>query len=147
MYCILPVLKPLTRGRQSRCQIGLVKLPLGHPEGPTRQIDVSRQKLSPHCLEAIFDLQLPSPKLSPKMPPKLSLPHKKGLFILFQINPAVRVIARQVRDKNCLAAIFAPRHHSVSSGPLGRILVFFFSHLIVGCPQITPLNLIEDPSL
>ena len=31
----------------------------------------------------------------------------------------MRVIARQVRDKNCLAAIFAPRHQSVSSGPLG----------------------------
>ena len=55
-----------------------------HPEGPARQIDVSRQKLSPHCLEAIFDSQLPSPKLSPKMPPELSLPHKRGLFILFQ---------------------------------------------------------------
>ena len=26
---------------------------------------------------------------------------------------------RQVRDKICLAAIFAPRHQSVSSGPLG----------------------------
>ena len=47
------------------------------------------------------------------------LPHKRGLFILFQNYPAVRVIARQVRDKNCLAAIFAPRHQSVSSGPLG----------------------------
>ena len=56
----------------------------GDPEGPARQIDVSRQKLSPHCLEAIFDSQLPSPKLSPKMPPKLSLPHKRGLFNLFQ---------------------------------------------------------------
>ena len=82
--------------------------------------DVSRQKLSPHCLEAIFDSQLASPKLSPKMPPKLSLPHKRGLSILLlKINPAVRVIARQVRDKNCLAAIFAPRHQSVSSGPRG----------------------------
>ena len=55
-----------------------------YPEGPARQIDVSRQKLSPHCLEAIFDSQLPSPELSPKMPPKLSLPHKRGLFVLFQ---------------------------------------------------------------
>ena len=33
----------------------------------------------------------------------------------------MRVIARQVRDKNCLATIFAPRHQSVSSGPLGRV--------------------------
>ena len=92
----------------------------GFPEGPARQIDVSRQKLSPHCLEATFDSQLPSPKLSSKMPPKLSLPHKRGLFLSsFKINPAVRVIARQVTDKNCLAAIFAPRHQPVSSGPLG----------------------------
>ena len=90
-----------------------------YPEGPARQIDVSRQKLSPHCLEAIFDSQLPLPKLSSKMPPKLSLPTKEGFLSSFKINPAVRVIARQVRDKNCLAAIFAPRHQSVSSGPLG----------------------------
>ena len=53
------------------------------PRGPW-ETDVSRQKLSPHCLEAIFDSQLPSPKLSPKLPPKLSLPHKRGRFILFQ---------------------------------------------------------------
>ena len=45
------------------------------------------KKLSPHCLEAIFDSQLPSPKLSLKMPPKLSLPHKRGLLILFQKLP------------------------------------------------------------
>ena len=62
----------------------LCQLHLHFPEGPPRQIDVSQQKLSPHCLAAIFNSQLPSPKLSPKMPPKLSLPHKRGLFILFQ---------------------------------------------------------------
>ena len=44
---------------------------------------------------------------------------REGFLSSFKINPAVRVIARQVRDKNCLAAIFAPRHQSVSSGPLG----------------------------
>ena len=99
-----------------KCCFGTTNL----PEGPARQIDVSRQKLSPHCPDAIFDSQLPSPKLSPKMPPKLSLPHKRGLFFSsFKINPAVRVIARQVRGKNCPAAMFAPRHQSVSSGPLG----------------------------
>ena len=84
-----------------------------------RHLDVSRQKLTPHCLATIFDSQLPSPKLSPKMPPKLSLAHKRGHFVLFQNIPAVRVIARQLRDKNCLAAIFVPRHQDVSSGPLG----------------------------
>ena len=57
------------------------------------------------------------------MPPKLSLPTREGFFSSLKMNPAVRVIARQVRDKNCLAAIFAPRHQSVSSGPLGRDLL------------------------
>ena len=34
----------------------------------------------------------------------------------------VRVIARQLRDKDCLAAIFfASRHQDVSSGPLGNL--------------------------
>ena len=89
------------------------------PEGPARQIDVSRQKLSPHCLEAIFDSQLPSPKRLLKCLPNCLSPTREGFLSSFKINPAVRVIARQVRDKNCLAAIFAPRHQSVSSGPLG----------------------------
>ena len=43
------------------------------PEGPARHLDASRQKLTPHCLAAIFDSQLPSPKLSLRMPPKLPL--------------------------------------------------------------------------
>ena len=47
-----------------------------------------------HCLATIFDSQLPSPKLSPKMPPKLSLAHKRGHFSSFKITPAVRAIAR-----------------------------------------------------
>ena len=85
---------------------------------PSRHLDVSRRKLTPHCLATIFDSQLPSPKLSPKMPPKLSLAHKRGPFSSFKITPAVRVTARQLRDKNCLAAIFAPRHQGVSFGPL-----------------------------
>ena len=56
-----------------------------NPDGPARHLDVSRQKLTPHCLEIIFDSQLPSPKLSPKMLPKLPLAHKRGsLFPLFK---------------------------------------------------------------
>ena len=53
------------------------------------------------------------------LPDCLSLT-REGFLSSFKINPAVRVIARQVRDKNCLTSIFAPRHQSVSSGPLGR---------------------------
>ena len=41
----------------------------------------------PHCLATIFDSHLPSPKLSPKVPPKLSLTHKRGPFFLFQNYP------------------------------------------------------------
>ena len=40
-----------------------------NPEGPARHLDASQQKLTPHCLTAIFDSQLPSPKVSLKMPP------------------------------------------------------------------------------
>ena len=58
------------------------------PRGPCeRQLDVSRRRLTPHCLATIFDSQLPSPKLSPKMPPKLSLARKRGHFFLFQNDP------------------------------------------------------------
>ena len=89
------------------------------PEGPARHLDVSRQKLTPHCLATIFDSQLPSPTLSLKMPPKMSPAHKRGFFFSFKIAPTVRVTARQLRDKNCLTAIFAPRHLGVSFGPLG----------------------------
>ena len=44
------------------------------------------QKLTPHCLAAIFDSHLPSPKLPLKMPPKLPLPHKRAFFF-FQNCP------------------------------------------------------------
>ena len=55
--------------------LGCVSPPF--PEGPARRLDVSRQKMSPHCLETILDSRLPSPRLSPKMPPKLSLAYKR----------------------------------------------------------------------
>ena len=50
-------------------------------EGHVRHLDVSQQKQSPYFLGTIFDSQLPSPKLSPKTPPKLPLAHKKRLFL------------------------------------------------------------------
>ena len=37
------------------------------------------EHLKPHCLAAIFDSRLPSPELSPKMLPKMSLAHARGL--------------------------------------------------------------------
>ena len=65
----------------------------------------------------------PRPNCLLKCLPNCLSPTREGFLSSFKINPAVRVIARQVRDKNCLAAIFAPRHQSVSSGPLGTDLV------------------------
>ena len=81
-----------------------------YPEGPARHLDVSRQKLTPYCLAAVFDSQLPSPKLSLKVPPKLPLPHKKGHFLLSQNCPRgegnCAAIERQKlsRGNFCLAA-------------------------------------------
>ena len=65
------------------------------------------QKLSPHSLATIFDSKLPSPELSRKTPPKLSLAYKRGLNASLEITSAVRAIARQLRGKNCLAAILS----------------------------------------
>ena len=65
----------------------------------------------------------PRPDCLLKCLPNCFSPTREGFLSSFKINPAVRVIARQVRDKNCLAAIFAPRHQSVSSGPLGGLLL------------------------
>ena len=94
------------------------------------------RELSPHCLETIFDSQLPSPKSSPKCLPNCVSPTGEGIFSSFKITPAVRVTARQLRDKNCLGAIFAPGHQDVSQGPLGspnrserRKNKFFFTRM------------------
>ena len=62
----------------------------------------------------------PHPNCLLKCLPNCLSPTREGFLSSIKTNPAVRVIARQVRDKNCLAAIFATRHQSVSSGPLGR---------------------------
>ena len=89
---------------------GMKFLSPSYPEGLARHLDASRQKLTPHCLAAIFDSQLPLPKLSLKMPPKLPLPHNRGHFFLFQNCPRgegnCAAIERQKlsRGNFCLAA-------------------------------------------
>ena len=78
---------------------------------------------SKNCLRAVsrqfLTRNYPRPNCLLKCLPNCLSPTREGFLSSFKISPAVRVIARQVRDKNCLAAIFAPRHQSVSSGPLG----------------------------
>ena len=80
---------------------------------------MSRHKLTPHCLATIFDSQLPLPKLSPKMPPKLSLAHKKGHFFLFQNYPRGEGNCETIERQKLSHGKFAPRHQGVSFGPLG----------------------------
>ena len=57
------------------------------PREPCETSRCLAAKLSPHCLGTTFDSQLPSPKFPPKMPPKVSLAHKRGLLCLFQNYP------------------------------------------------------------
>ena len=85
-----------------------------NPEGPARHLDVPGQKLSPHCLETIFDSQLPSPKSSPKMPPKLSLPHRRGHFFLFQNYPCGEGNCEAIRETKIVPGQFLPRDIKMS---------------------------------
>ena len=80
------------------------------PEGPARHLDASLQKLTPHCLAAIFDLRLPSPKSSLKMPLKLPLKLPGRAFLLIKNNPrgegncAATKLQKLSRGNFCLAA-------------------------------------------
>ena len=80
---------------------------------------VSLKNCLPTVSRQFLTRNYPRPNCLLKCLPNCLSPTREGFLSSFQITPAVRVIARQVRDKNCLAAIFAPRHQSVSSGPLG----------------------------
>ena len=94
---------------------------LPYPEGPARHLDVSGQKLSPHCLETIFDSQLPSPKSSPKMPPKLSLPHRRGHFFLFQNYPCGEGNCEAIERQKLSRGNFCPGTSRCLAGPTGYL--------------------------
>ena len=96
------------------------------PKGPFRTQRALRDRLmsrGKNCLPTVsrqfLTRNYPRPNCLLKCLPNCLSPTREDFLSSFKINPAVRVIARQVRDKNCLAAVFAPRHQSVSSGPLG----------------------------
>ena len=76
-----------TRQRVATPEGGCQNIPDYGPEGPERHLEVSRQRLTPHCFVAIFDSHLPSPKLSLEMPPKLVSHPKRGFMPLSQNNP------------------------------------------------------------
>ena len=60
----------------------------------------------------------PRPNCLLKCLPNCLSPTRGIIFSSFKITPAVRVIARQLRENICLAA-FVSRHQGVSSGPQG----------------------------
>ena len=85
-----------------------------------RDILMSRGK---NCLPIVsrqfLTRNYPRPNRLLKCLPNCPSPTGEGIFPSCKITPAVRVIARQLRDKNCPGAIFAPGHQDVSQGPLG----------------------------
>ena len=95
-------------------------LPLLHTQRALRDILMSRGK---NCLPIVsrqfLTRNYPRPNRLLKCLPNCLSPTGEGIFSSFKITPAVRVIARQLRDKNCPGAIFAPGHQDVSQGPLG----------------------------
>ena len=102
--------------RESFCGSGGCQASQRNPEGPARQIDVSRQNCLPTVSRQFLTRNYPRPNCLLKCLPNCLSPTREGFLSSFKINPAVRVIARQVRGKNCLSAIFVLRHQSVSSG-------------------------------
>ena len=83
------------------------------PKGPARHLGVW-QKLTPYCLATMFDSQLPSPKLSPKMPPKLSLAHKRGHKFLFQNYPRGEGNCETIERPKIVSRQFLPSDIKVS---------------------------------
>ena len=64
-------------------------------------------------------LNYPRPNCLIKCLPHCLSPTIEDIFSSFKIALVVRVIARQLSGKNCLAAIFASRHQDAFLGPLG----------------------------
>ena len=91
------------------------------PEGPARHLSASWQTLTPHCLGAIFGLQLPSHKLSLKMPLKMLDPTYASLRLLsgpvsrdLSDTPLLRAMVYLVSQHGQLGAIPPPPLLSVS---------------------------------
>ena len=104
------------------------------PGGPARHLDVSRQKLTPHCLATIFDAQLPSPKLSPKMPPKLSLAHKRGHFFLFQNCPRGEGNCETIERQKVSRGNFCPATSRCLFWPTGVVQKGVFGEFVSSLP-------------
>ena len=102
-----------------------------------RDILMSRgKKCLPIVSRQFLTRNYPRPNRLLKCLPNCLSPTGEGIFSSFKITPAVRVIARQLRDKNCPGAKFAPGHQDVSQGPLGANFVLQTCHPNIRCsPQ------------
>ena len=98
-----------------------------------RDILMSRGK---NCLPTVsrqfLTRNYPRPNCLLKFLPNCLSPTGEDIFSSFKITPAVRVIARQLRDKNCPGAIFALGHQDVSQGPLGEGLDLAVTYVLLG---------------
>ena len=74
---------------------------------------------SPLSRRQFLTLNYPRPNCLLKCLPNCLSPTREDIFSSFKIAHVVRVIARQLSGKHCLAAIFASRHQDASPGPLG----------------------------
>ena len=86
-----------------------------------RDILMSRGK---NCLPIVsrqfLTRNYPGPNRLLKCLPNCLSPTGEGIFSSFKITPAARVIARQLRDKNCPGAIFQERRISPKRKFWGR---------------------------
>ena len=86
----------------------------GQPRGPDILMPRGKNWL-PTVPRQFLTRNYPHPNCLFKCLPHCLSPTREGFFFSsFEIAPAVRVIARQLSGKNCLAAIFASRHQDQS---------------------------------
>ena len=93
------------------------------PRGPCETSWCLAAKIdSPLSRANFLTLNCPRPNCLLKCLPNCLSPTIEDIFSSFKITPVVRVIARQLSGKNCLAAIFASRHQDASTGPFVLLL-------------------------
>ena len=114
------------------------------PEGPAQHLNASRQQLTPHCLAAILDSQLPSPKLSPKCLPNCLSPTREVFFPLSKLPPRRGQLCRD-RVAKIVSRQFLPRGIEMPLRALwvfgkesrGKFVGSFRTQSYVGCCQRT----------
>ena len=103
--------KNLLKTEENLLRKQMLSRPSGSP--PLTLCEISRGKTCLPIVSRYFWLATTSPNLSPKRPPKLSLPHKRGLFFSFKLPP----LWGQLRDNwetKIVSRKFLPRDIKMS---------------------------------